>query len=360
MIFKYISYVKLGSTAAQARQVESMIEHFDKIFQNFQFIGPSCDLNFPYCNYKKLVLTTGKLSKLEFSLRAIKDIKKASFIYTRDALISIIAFAFSKPSIYELHKEPTLIGLLLIYIQKQSIKKKSNRKIYICVISNALQKFLIKKFGVQKEFILVSHDGGKENKNEENKKNIRKFFLHSNPEKIILHTGSAGQGRGIDLFEPILKNFPRIAILHIGGSIKDINEYQKKNWTKKYSSRFVMKSHMNQQKLFEYQISADLLIFPMTRKVKTYWCCSPLKIFDYMSTGKNIICSEIGSLKEILNDNETFFFDPDDEKSLLKATYDGLNDPHTKGHNAKQKFLKHFLWEHRAEKIKKFISLNEN
>ena len=100
MIFKYISYVHLGSSSAQSRQVESMIEAFSKIYESFQYIGPKSTKKVDNCKFLNTFLPEGNLAKIEFSLRSLPFIKKSSFVYSRDDLIIIFNFLLNRTSIY--------------------------------------------------------------------------------------------------------------------------------------------------------------------------------------------------------------------------------------------------------------------
>ena len=51
-----------------------------------------------------------------------------------------------------------------------------------------------------------------------------------------------------------------------------------------------------------YQKAADLLFYIISENWPIYWCCSPLKIPEYMANGTPILSSSIGSIKEFIDD----------------------------------------------------------
>jgi glycosyltransferase involved in cell wall biosynthesis len=104
---------------------------------------------------------------------------------------------------------------------------------------------------------------------------------------------------------------------------------------------------------------ADLLFYPMTKKTQTYWCCSPMKIFEYMATGIPILSSNVGSVSEVLNHTNSIPFDPEDEQSII----DGVNFFLKKNEEAKQRakkalqdVRKQYTWYKRAKEILETIA----
>jgi len=133
---------------------------------------------------------------------------------------------------------------------------------------------------------------------------------------IIVHSGSLYEGRGAELFEIILSNFPDILFLQIGGKDKDISK-----WEKRYSQYLNIKFIPNQinNKLIEYQLCADLLFLPMTNQSPICQYTSPMKAFEYMASRVPILCSDTGAGSEIINKNNAIIFDSEDENSLIEA-----------------------------------------
>lgn len=95
-------------------------------------------------------------------------------------------------------------------------------------------------------------------------------------------------------------------------------------WSEYYTSigvnNIIFHPRVAHAKIRKYQFDADLLFFIVTRSSDIYWCTSPLKIFEYMATGTAILAANIGSVKEIISDDNAFCFDPDIDNSLEVAT----------------------------------------
>ena len=70
-----------------------------------------------------------------------------------------------------------------------------------------------------------------------------------------------------------------------------------------------------------------------------------------MATGKKIVCSDIGSMREIVSENEVFFFEPDDTESLRDALALALSSDSSRGVRALKKFKENYKWSQRASKV---------
>jgi glycosyltransferase involved in cell wall biosynthesis len=80
---------------------------------------------------------------------------------------------------------------------------------------------------------------------------------------------------------------------------------------------------------------------------------SPLKIFEYMSSKKPIIASDLSVLREVLNDENSMLVPPDDVTAWKEAII-SLSDAVKRKKLADQAFLdliNHYTWKKRSEKI---------
>ena len=82
---------------------------------------------------------------------------------------------------------------------------------------------------------------------------------------------------------------------------------------------------------------------------------SPLKIFEYMSLGKPIICSSFSAIKEVLKDgHNSILVPPSDRKSWLRALRKITSNKSLKlsiGLNAKKDLENKYTWDIRVKKI---------
>lgn len=83
----------------------------------------------------------------------------------------------------------------------------------------------------------------------------------------------------------------------------------------------------------------------------------PLKLFEYMASGRPIIASDLPALREVLNDKNALFFKPSDASDLARVIK-MLISSQTLGYHLSQQALadvKEYTWDKRAKKILEFI-----
>ena len=102
--------------------------------------------------------------------------------------------------------------------------------------------------------------------------------------------------------------------------------------------------------------SSDILLALWSRKVPTIDFCSPLKLFEYMASGRPIIASNLKVYRNILKHNYNSILLKQDnitdwtiaiKKIMFKKNYSYL------GKNARND-AKNYSWKSRAQKIIKF------
>ena len=140
----------------------------------------------------------------------------------------------------------------------------------------------------------------------------------------ILHTGSPYRGRGIEKFIELCKVSKDIFFIHIGGTIEELS-WLKLIASKEKISNCLFLPNVDQELIIKYQKGADLLFYVITNQYPTFWCCSPLKIPEYMASGTPILASEIGAITELIDSKTAFLFDPN--KSLKNTLKNVKSNP---------------------------------
>ena len=103
---------------------------------------------------------------------------------------------------------------------------------------------------------------------------------------------------------------------------------------------------------------ADVLVLPNTAKDEnSKFFTSPLKLFEYMAASRPIVASSLPSLREILNEKNAVFFEPDNPKSLASAVESLLDNDSLSirlADNARSD-VRGYTWDERAKKIITFL-----
>jgi glycosyltransferase involved in cell wall biosynthesis len=82
---------------------------------------------------------------------------------------------------------------------------------------------------------------------------------------------------------------------------------------------------------------------------------SPLKTFEYMASGKAILCSDLPALREVLAHEQTALLCKPDDPQCWKAALERLRDEpglrQRLGERAKSEFEAKYTWKARAENV---------
>ena len=110
--------------------------------------------------------------------------------------------------------------------------------------------------------------------------------------------------------------------IQVGGSESSLIYW--KNTYKKYDNIIFIKQEQ-QNTVHKYQLASDILFYGLTRKSPIYWCTSPLKIFEYFACEIPILTTNIGSLKEIINESNNLIYDPEQPNTIQSALEEYFN-----------------------------------
>jgi len=145
------------------------------------------------------------------------------------------------------------------------------------------------------------------------------------------YTGHFYPGRGMDILTAIAKALPGINFLWVGGQEKDIAPWRAELESQAMKNVTITGFIPNAQ-LPLYQASADILVMPYGKKIEGSSggniapVINPMKMFDYLSTGRAIIASNIPVFREVLNEKTAIFCDPQDSVEWEKAIKVLLDD----------------------------------
>ncbi|MCD4792896.1 MAG: glycosyltransferase family 4 protein [Bacteroidales bacterium] len=187
-----------------------------------------------------------------------------------------------------------------------------------------------------------------------------KIKLNSNSDNLkIMYTGHLYPGRGTENIIYLAEQLPEHDFYIVGGLEKDIDFWKSKsNFKNLHFLGFIPPAEV-----YKYRNSADILLAPYQKKVLVYGAhetsqfMSPLKIFEYMSSKKPVICSDLPVLREILNENNAILVPPDDYESWKNAVIKLAENPSfgaELANNSYNDFLESYTWDKRAEILTRF------
>lgn len=172
--------------------------------------------------------------------------------------------------------------------------------------------------------------------------------------KIIVYTGNLFTWKGVDTLAEAAQLVPENTLAYvIGGSPTDLDRYRKLYGAYK---QLVIVGFRARSEMAIWQCAADVLVLPNTAKedISKYYT-SPMKLFEYMASRRPIVGTNIPSLTQILNQQNSILVEPDDAGALAKGIEQALNNDTTALVDQARIDVEAFTWEKRAQRIIHFL-----
>lgn len=208
-----------------------------------------------------------------------------------------------------------------------------------------ISEVLAKKYGeIYKGEILVAHDGV----------DIDLFGkLSQKSGDTVLYTGSPYKEKGVFTLAEACEKLPGVKCVFVGGN-KDEPGFKK---LRKVAKKSEIIPYVRHVEIPKYIAKAELLVIPNSAKDKAFSeDTSPLKLFEYMASGKKILASDVPALLAILNEKTAWFFKADDVVNLRKMIVEALKSRDNRGMHASRVVTK-YAWKERAKEILSFLSI---
>ncbi len=290
------------------------------------------------------------LKKRIYSFRCLKQVQNINpdIVYGRD---DMFAFYLTQKagffSLFEKHEPYDGKGFNDFFFDK--FMKENTNNLKLVVNSNELKKMYNKSYGLNLDSILAANNGTNiiPNENIPSGVNIDK-------EKIqIGYVGSLFKGRGIDIIISLAKKVPNATFHIIGGKDKDIEFWK----SQEDLDNLIFHGFVEPKETYKYRNMCDILLAPYqsdNEGNRSSKYMSPIKLFEYMSSKKAIVCSNFKVVYEALNDETALLVDSSDLDAWESAVNTLIEDKQKReklANNAYEKFLKYHTWSARAQKI---------
>jgi len=276
--------------------------------------------------------------------------KKADIIFSRDLFSLWFLNFFKKNLIYEAHTFP---GHFFLY------KRVFQEARAIITITQKLKELLIEQ-GILANKILVVPDGvdlEEFNIKESQEQCCQKLNLPLN-KKIVLYTGHFYKWKGTQVLADASKFLgENILVIFVGGTKEDEKKFRIKN---QHLNNILILGHKPYSEIPYYLKAANVLILPNSAKeeISQYWT-SPMKMFEYMTSQRPIVASDLPSLREILSENNAILVEPDNPRKLAQGIAKVMKNPDFFDRISKQAYqdVQGYSWSKRAQKIIDFLNL---
>ena len=187
----------------------------------------------------------------------------------------------------------------------------------------------------------------------------REKLLTHQRKKLVVYSGGLYKFKGVDLLLDVAQKLPHIQFVFAGGKSAQIKHYQNLVQVRNIDN-VVFLGYIQHEQLPSLLQSADVLAHPhLSGKAATF--TSPLKFFEYLSSGMPIVASEIPPLKEFKQQNIIAGWCETDSAEAfarcLEATL--IKYPRKEaGYLEQLEFANQFSWESRLQKILSYTTVD--
>ncbi|MDO8558243.1 MAG: glycosyltransferase [bacterium] len=330
--------------------------------KNFKILRlPSFDLFplthfFPFFDRAAFVIQYGSFL-LSVICYLLSMRRQKAVIYTRDSRIARLVLWLTKNVFLELHTIPKMDDIEV-----------ARGVCGIVTVTRKLRDLLIEG-GVAEENIMVAPDGVDVAAFEsviKDETELRKE-LHLPMDAILVgYTGrlkTFDQEKGIpellEAFAVAYATHPRIRLVIIGGDPADAQKYTKRLTDSRIIARIHFVRHVPPTDVPKYLKALDVLVAPFPRSEHYANAMSPLKIFEYMASGKPMVVSDLPSVREILSGESAYFFEAGNPQDLARVLLKVLDNPDQARQRAEgaRKLVPKYIWKERAKNILDFMEI---
>ena len=371
----YLHGNRLDSESANVVQVINMCEAFaqcgvdvtlaiaapqhnsiniDNYLKRFLDSRPS----FKIITYKKYTVAKRfNMLGVMFACKKIIKQNNADICFTRSPFLLQQAKSLNRSIIFESHsnllhnKSKILSRLWEMNLIKSS---KSNNMLKFVTISNSLASFWQSK-GVPDKKLTPLHDGfnaGKFSKQKsiDEARNITNLPLGK---KVVLYSGRLHLDREPDQILKLAKIFSDVLFVVLGGPEEQRLKLEQKSQYLNINN-IIWKGHVPHSSIPDYLYAADVLLMIWSWNVPHINHFSPLKMFEYMASGRIIVGQAFPTIHEVLTDGVTAYLaDPDSFENLTTKLSEALAHeyPLPMAEQARELAFSQYSWKTRAEKI---------
>lgn len=288
------------------------------------------------------------LAKLGLDRRCVRPILKREqpdLVYARNA-VALVAARPSVPFIFESHSPPR--GRVSIELEKRILRRPGLERIVL--ISEALRRVYATMFPWVEERMVVAHDAA-DDPGERPASCGRDGF----------HVGFVGNlypGRGGATIAAVAAAMPDVTFHVVGGTPHDLDRFA----SFVVSDNVVVHGHQPPSSLPAFYADFDVVIAPYESSVSTSrggvdigGFLSPMKLFEYMSWGMPMVCSDLPVLREVLvHDDNALLVGPgivDDWAAAIARLRDDPGLAGRLGRQARADFLARYTWDARASHV---------
>jgi glycosyltransferase involved in cell wall biosynthesis len=264
----------------------------------------------------ELLPSISGLKRFDFIVHAQRAAKNfhADLIYTWLPQSAVLGLWSGYPVVLEMHADNS--GKLGAWWMRQFLKANGHK--VMTVTTSALRKALERstKLQFKDEAVLVAPNGVELEKYENLPSPSEARRQLDLPEGLTIgFTGHIYPGRGADLLFELAKQLPQVNFLWVGGTPELVAHWRGK-LLEANMTNVTMTGFVQHERIPLYQAAADILLMPYSRSIEASSgqdiaeVINPMKMFEYMASGRAIISADLPSIREVLNEGNAVLVEP--------------------------------------------------
>jgi glycosyltransferase involved in cell wall biosynthesis len=299
-------------------------------------------------------------SRRLFFLSAVRKAKslKPDLLYVWPLPSAVLGLMNNLPVVLEMHDLPSgHVGPLWFRYFRDF---RGNKR--MTVITRALQDALTERYGpyIRSSDVVLAPNGVEPERFEQlpNPPEARRA-LELPEAPTVVCTGHLYAGRGVELFIQLATAFQQqgVRFIWVGGRPADIEMWQAQT---KALTNLTFYGFVSNSLLPVYQAAADVLVMPYGHDIgissgggNSAQVSSPMKMFEYLATGRAILTSDLPVFHEVLNENNAVFCPAEKLPAWVGALQALLDNPERRDELAKQSRIdaQKYTWTERARRI---------
>lgn len=367
----YITDGDIPSSTAHSVHVAKMCQAFQQIGCDVTLVCPSQDaaargegegadaLHAAYgirakFTVRRIPHSRRLLGNTLFAFRAMRVARAAGadLVFSRALYAAFWANVFRTPMVLEWHQPPRFFAERLLL----NLSRRLPYVLTVVVITEALAR-LYRDWGWPAERLVTLSDAV----------DIDGFpnpvFApeRPGPQAVIGYSGHLYDGRGIDIILAMAKELRESRFVLIGGIAHDVDRWERRASVLRLTNVEFVGFRPNSE-LPKRLLQMDILLMPYQKVVRIHgnrgntvdWM-SPMKMFEYMATGKPIISSDLPVLREVLQHGHNAMLVPaDDAAAWVGAVRELLRTPglaRRLGETAYRQVCEKHDWRKRAQAV---------
>ena len=230
----------------------------------------------------------------------------------------------------------------------------------LIVINERIKHDLMSRFGVPPEKILVAPNGIDIEmfKKSLSREEARRALGIPESAHAVVHTGRFYDWKGLRIIVGAARRLGGRASFYLVGGTKE--EFSSVTGEREIPENVICSGYRSYPEMPRWLAAADVLLALGTKENDySYTQTSPMKLFEYLASGRQIVASRTPANAEIVSDAEAWFYEPDSAEGLAAAvgTVFESNTEKVAIRTARPlRKAEFYSWSNRAASVMRFIT----